>query len=182
MVGQRLKKKSGAAGLRAKASKKSVVSTAAVGSSPGVASQKYPAAIPEDVPQGGHVQQEAKSKLKLRRREKVVVLPQNGGSGSEGAGKAAIAKELRRLHPADERRAALKKRRQQEAEGVVSSTSLLSASRERLEASKADILLYEKAANTAVFQNDPFAAIDEHLTATMDTLKPQTPDVGRAPR
>lgn len=193
------KKKSGAAGLRFKSSKKSSVSTASgefAGKSFGAnttTSGEGDVAAGRDASQvpfrGGK-----KAKKAQRKVQKVLfgVVPTADASSStiENSPNTVaavdparlIAKKLRTLHPADERRAALKKRREARQSGETSPfISSLSSAQERLEAAKADMVLYDQAISTSLFQEDPFGAISQHLSSTMEVLKPLTPDVGRVP-
>lgn len=60
--------------------------------------------------------------------------------------------------------------------------SMLKASAaQRHDAFVKELNLFTRVSQMPTFQQDPFAAIETHLDATMSTLKPQTADIGRRP-
>ena len=60
--------------------------------------------------------------------------------------------------------------------------SMLKASAaQRHDAFVKELNLFTRVSQMPAFQQDPFAAIETHLDATMSTLKPQTADIGRRP-
>lgn len=201
------KKKSGVAGMRFKSSKKSSGPTA----SPAALNNTL-LAHKEQEDMGGSSQSATpyerskkkrlqQSRLAARRGIRISVNPEatsQGVSLMEGSSDSfssrvdktatIIAKHLRSLHPSEQRRAALKKRREvRESEKQVGKADrnydpLVHNATERLNAIKADMELYEKAVSTPLFKEDPLTAIAQHLDATLDILQPLTPDVGRLPR
>jgi hypothetical protein len=115
-----------------------------------------------------------------------------GSSGSasaaQGTGKAeervrnkrqSAKKESKKdraaMHPAAVRRVAAQERKRL-------MLPPLSAAEARMAAAQAELQLFEKVQTVPAYAVDPFAAVMQHLSATMVTLKPQTPDTGRAPR
>lgn len=79
------------------------------------------------------------------------------------------------LHPAAQRRAAVQERRRL-------MLPQLSAAEERMAAAQEELRLFDKVQTVPAYTADPFAAVMQHLAATMDTLKPLTSDVGRVAR
>lgn len=197
------RKKSGASGMRFKSSKKSPTITA--GSA--LRKENSDSGTREERPSSPfspslHTTsvENRKRRQKTRRGITLPLLPEKSGvlqsrtveegtlTTTDHQTAKLIAKQFHPLHPAQERRNALKKRREaREKHGSKGphdseSNPLLSSAKERLDAMKADIHLYEKAVNTPLFQEDPLAVIVQHLDATLEVLQPKTPDVGRAPR
>lgn len=198
------KKRSGAAGMRFKSSKKS----------PTVSASSVTRKVHSD--SGAHEDgcgsppsptlhtTSAESWKRKQKTRRVVTLPlPPEGSGTLQSGELGkernfastdhqtaklIATQFHPLHPAQQRRNALKKRREaREKHGSKAPHDsecnlLVSSAKERLDAIKADIHLYEKAVSTPLFQEDPLAVIAQHLEATLEVLMPKTPDVGRVPR
>ncbi|KPA74961.1 hypothetical protein ABB37_08929 [Leptomonas pyrrhocoris] len=79
------------------------------------------------------------------------------------------------MHPAALRRAAVHERRRLLVPPV-------SAAAARMAVAQEELHLFDKVQTVPAYAADPFAAVMQHLSATMDTLKPQTPDVGRVAR
>lgn len=220
MVQQRVssqkKKKSGAAGIRLKSSKKSVSGNSGVaavlnngipksGQQEGVGKgELYTTSFPHE---RFHKKDRLKQTRLAKRRGIAVQMPPevpNESTSTNDATKTSlgraehttqiIAKHLRSLHPSEQRRAALKKRREArekfgktgaamlEGGGCAGYNPLLHNAKERLDAIKADMDLYEQAVQAPLFKEDPLNAIAQHLEATLDVLQPLTPDVGRVPR
>ena len=85
---------------------------------------------------------------------------------------AAVAKTT---HSAARRRAAVRERRR-------FLLPQLSSAEARMATAQEELQLFDKVQTVPAYAADPFAAVMQHLSATMNTLKPQTPDVGRAAR
>ncbi|GET85482.1 hypothetical protein, conserved [Leishmania tarentolae] len=58
----------------------------------------------------------------------------------------------------------------------------MSAAEERMAVAQEELQLFDKVQAVPAYAADPFAAVMQHLSATMDVLQPQTPDVGIAER
>ncbi|KAG5487951.1 hypothetical protein LSCM1_08266 [Leishmania martiniquensis] len=58
----------------------------------------------------------------------------------------------------------------------------LSAAEERMAAAQEELQLFDTVQTVPEYAANPFAAVMQHLSDTMDVLQPQTPDVGRAER
>ncbi|KAK7199012.1 hypothetical protein NESM_000868900 [Novymonas esmeraldas] len=78
-------------------------------------------------------------------------------------------------HPAARRRAAVLERRRL-------MLPAMSAAEARMAVAQQELQLFDKVQTVAAYTADPFSAVLQHLSATMDALQPQTSDVGRAER
>lgn len=56
------------------------------------------------------------------------------------------------------------------------------AAQERMAVAAEELSLYDSVVSVPAFAADPFAALQQHLSTTMESLKPLTDDVGRLPR
>ncbi|TPP43105.1 hypothetical protein CGC21_30015 [Leishmania donovani] len=58
----------------------------------------------------------------------------------------------------------------------------MSAAETRMTVAQEELQLFDAVQTVPAYAEDPFAAVMQHLSATMDVLQPQTPDVGIAAR
>ncbi|KAG5512122.1 hypothetical protein JKF63_07587 [Porcisia hertigi] len=56
------------------------------------------------------------------------------------------------------------------------------AAEKRMTVAQEELQLFQKVQTVSAYMADPFAAVMQHLSSTMDALQPQTPDVGLAER
>ncbi|KPI84979.1 hypothetical protein ABL78_5970 [Leptomonas seymouri] len=99
----------------------------------------------------------------------------NRSSQKRQSAKKESKKDASAIHPAELRRAAARERRRLLAPPM-------SAAEARMATFQKELQLFDEVQTVPAYVEDPFAAVMQHLSSTMDTLKPQTPDIGRAAR
>lgn len=101
-------------------------------------------------------------------------------TSAPGGAKRKLAMNAKKDKPSSQRTAALRRAT------VLGRRRLtlprMSAAETRMAVAQAELQLFDAVQAVPAYAADPFAAVMQHLSATMDVLQPQTPDVGMAER
>ncbi|KAG5508436.1 hypothetical protein JIQ42_08177 [Leishmania sp. Namibia] len=99
--------------------------------------------------------------------------------GMDGAKRQSV-KSAKKDMPSSQRTAALRRVKMLERRRQM--LPKMSAAEERMAAAQEELKLFDKVQTVPAYAADPFAAVMQHLSATMEVLQPLTPNVGRAER
>ncbi|CBZ23109.1 uncharacterized protein [Leishmania mexicana MHOM/GT/2001/U1103] len=101
-------------------------------------------------------------------------------TAAAGGAKRKLAMNAKKDKPSSQRTAALRRATVLERRRLM--LPRMSAAEARMAVAQEELQLFDAVQMVPAYAEDPFAAVMQHLSATMDVLQPQTPDVGIAER
>ncbi|CAJ1005344.1 hypothetical protein Q4I28_000664 [Leishmania naiffi] len=157
--------------------------------SSGLSSSPPPATPPTHSPTKAHRQEALDIRDALRQRRgrarPAAAMKVTGASSSRttpgsGDAKRRLAKKAKKDTPSSQRTAGRRRATLLQQRRPV--LPQMTAAEERMAVAQEELNLFDKVQTVPAYVADPFAAVMQHLSSTMDALQPQTPDVGPAER